>query len=69
MKTDIIGVLGMSCSHCENAVNKALLALNGVTEADASAEMRSVKVTFDENLVSLKEIREAIEDEGYDVAL
>lgn len=56
-------VTGMTCGHCENAVNKALAALPGVT--------RVVKVSRDEERVvvdgdaDIRALIAAIEEEGY----
>lgn len=68
MKTEIINVNGMSCSHCERAVNEAVGGLSGVCEVSASATDKKVTVTFDEGIANLKEIKEAIEEEGYEIA-
>jgi len=34
MEKIVLNVMGMSCSHCENAVKKAVSALEGVTKVD-----------------------------------
>lgn len=63
----IIKVEGMSCQHCVKAVEGALVALQGVREAKVSLKDKHVEVSFDERLVGLKEMKAAIEDQGYDV--
>lgn len=56
-------VTGMTCGHCESAVDKALAALPGVT--------RVVKVSRDEERVvvegdaDVRALIAAIEEEGY----
>lgn len=56
-------VTGMTCGHCENAVNKALEAVPGV--------VRVVKVSRDEERAvvdgdaDLQALIAAIEEEGY----
>lgn len=56
-------VTGMTCGHCENAVNKALAVLPGVT--------RVVKVSRNEERVvvegdaDVQALVAAIEEEGY----
>jgi copper chaperone len=56
-------VTGMTCGHCENAVNKALAAVPGVA--------RVVKVSRGEECVvvegdaDVQALIEAIEEEGY----
>lgn len=67
MKNITLNVEGMSCSHCVNAVTKAVTALAGVGGVNVDLEAKTVTVDFDEAEVSLDSIREAIEDEGYDV--
>ncbi len=64
--TDIT-VEGMSCSHCENSVKKAVGALNGVDKVSVDLTNKKVTVEFDPEKVSGKEIKDAIEDQGYDV--
>ena len=67
MEKKVLNVEGMSCSHCVNAVTKALTALGGVSSVDVSLENKTVAVDYDADKVSLDAIREAIEEEGYDV--
>lgn len=67
MKTEILNVNGMSCSHCERAVNTAVSELTGVKEVRADAQAKKVTVIFEEQEVSLDKIMEAIEEEGYEV--
>jgi copper chaperone len=67
MKNDVLKVEGMSCSHCENAVKKAVGGLSGVDKVSVDLKGKTVTVAYDENKVSLKEIKDAIEDQGYDV--
>ncbi|MDF2986133.1 MAG: copper ion binding protein [Eubacterium sp.] len=64
--TDIT-VEGMSCSHCENSVKKAVGALNGVDKVSVDLANKKVTVEFDPEKVSGKQIFDAIEDQGYDV--
>jgi len=60
-------VNGMSCSHCENSVKKAVGALGGVDSVRVELADRKVYVEFDPDKVSLDAIIKAIEDQGYDV--
>lgn len=60
-------VEGMSCSHCVNAVTKALTALEGVSETQVDLAGKTVTVDYDEKKVSIESIKLAIEEEGYDV--
>ncbi|KGP74285.1 copper chaperone CopZ [Pontibacillus yanchengensis] len=60
-------VKGMTCGHCEKAVKGALEELNGVKSANVHLEQNTVDVSYDEANVSEKEMKEAIEEQGYDV--
>ncbi|HEY8363332.1 MAG TPA: copper ion binding protein [Tissierellaceae bacterium] len=64
MKKTLI-VEGMSCSHCEMAVKKAVGALAGVKSVEVDLKTKKVEVegeNLNDNL-----IKEAIEEAGYDV--
>ncbi|WP_069725011.1 cation transporter, partial [Staphylococcus haemolyticus] len=50
-----------------NAVDSALAKLNGVTSAEVDLGKNQVRVDYDENRVSVEQMKEAIEDQGYDV--
>lgn len=67
MKKDIIKVEGMSCDHCKNAVESALANINGVSTAEVDLDKGQVRVGYSEDKVSIKEMKEAIEEQGYDV--
>jgi len=60
-------VEGMSCSHCENRVKKAVSALAGVKGVAVSLNDKSVAVELDPGQVTEKQVRNAIEGQGYDV--
>lgn len=56
-------VTGMTCGHCENAVNKALAALPGVSQVvKVSREEERVVV---EGAADPEALIAAIEEEGY----
>ena len=67
MKTEILNVNGMNCAHCEKAVMDAVLALDGVSEAKASAQEKKLTVVFDETKVTLEEIAAAVDEDGFEV--
>jgi len=67
MATETIQVEGMSCDHCKHAVETALTELDGVSTADVSLEAGNVKVDFDDDKVTMPQMKDAIEDQGYDV--
>ena len=68
MTTIDITVNGMTCNHCKMRVEKALKGLPGVRDAQVSLEKKLVKVNFDETLVKIDALQNAITGEGYEVA-
>ncbi|MBO1220946.1 copper chaperone CopZ [Staphylococcus nepalensis] len=66
MTTETIKVEGMSCDHCKHAVESALTNLDGVSTADVNLDAGNVKVDYDDNKVSMTNMKETIEDQGYD---
>lgn len=63
----IITVEGMSCSHCESSIKKAVGSLNGVDSVSVDLKSKNVTVKYDPDKVDLGIITEAIEDQGYEV--
>jgi len=68
MEQVTLNVKGMSCGHCVKAVEGSVGELAGVSSVQVNLEEGKVEVTFDPNSVSLDAIKEAIDDQGYDVA-
>ena len=63
----VIGVNGMTCGNCKKAVENALNNLAGVNHVAVNLEEGNVKVDYNEDIVTLGDIREEIENQGYDV--
>ncbi|MBP1931110.1 copper ion binding protein [Ammoniphilus resinae] len=66
MKQITLHVEGMSCNHCVNAIEGTLKKLGAVGKVDLAG--KAVSISYDESKLSLDAIKEAIEDQGYDVA-
>ena len=64
----IINVNGMMCESCEKRVRNALSALEGVSACSASAEKNEVTLEYDEHQLTLDDIKETIEEIGYEAA-
>ena len=67
MENITLNVAGMSCGHCVNAIEGSVGKLEGVQSVKVHLESGKVDVAFDENQVTLAEIKETIDDQGYDV--
>jgi copper ion binding protein len=67
MEKLIIKVEGMSCGHCEIAIQDAVRKLPGVQKVKARRRKKEAAVDYDAALVSPEAIKQAITDTGYDV--
>ena len=67
MKIATLHIEGMGCGHCLNAVNTALSRLPGVTVE--SVQIGRASLRYDESLVGLDSIRDAVNDAGYRATL
>ena len=65
MDTLTLKVEGMTCSHCEMTVAKALRSVSGVKEVDVSHERNSAEVKVKKGKIRLDTLIAAIESVGY----
>ena len=65
MEKVTLNVEGMSCNHCVNSVENAVKVVGAAASVNLSA--KTVAVEYDQAKVSLAAIKQAIEDQGYDV--
>nr|AID81887.1 heavy metal ATPase transporter 7 [Camelina sativa] len=64
-----VGVTGMTCAACSNSVEGALMSVNGVFKASVALLQNRADVVFDPNLVKEEDIKEAIEDAGFEAEI
>jgi copper chaperone len=65
MQNVTLKVEGMSCEHCVNSIEGALKQLGA--SGKVNLLKKTVSVDFDETKLSAAALKEAIEDQGYDV--
>ncbi len=58
-------ILGMSCAACVSHVNKAVVHLKGVNNVDVNLLSNSMVVDYDETVVNINDIINAVSDAGY----
>lgn len=58
-------IIGMSCAACVSHVNKAVVRLKGVNNVDVNLLSNSMVVDYDENVVNINDIINAVSDAGY----
>jgi Cu+-exporting ATPase len=66
MTTTTLKVEGMTCGACTSAVESGLQPLDGVGSVSVSLVMERAVVSHDASRISAQEIREVIEDRGFD---
>ncbi len=66
MKTQQINVDGMSCGHCVETIENAVMKMEGVSQVQVSLENKNVSVDFDENQTSLEDIKGKIVEVGFE---
>jgi len=67
VSTARIAVDGMTCGNCEQRIEKAVRALDGVRRVTASASLSEVTVHYEPDRVELGAIHEAIGKAGYQI--
>ncbi|XEC97353.1 cation transporter [Paenibacillus tarimensis] len=65
MQNVTLNVQGMSCGHCVNSIEGTLKSLGAEGKVDLGKG--TVTIGYDENKLSLDAIKEAIEEQGYEV--
>ncbi len=63
----VLKIKGMSCQHCVVSISKALKGLKGVKDVKVSLEKGSAEVNYDDKLVTLSQMKDAVADAGYTV--
>ncbi|MEK4129661.1 copper chaperone CopZ [Solibacillus sp. FSL W8-0474] len=67
MENVILNVNGMTCGHCVKAVETSVGALAGVQEVKVDLAEKKVAVAYNEDAVTVEQIKETIDEQGYDV--
>lgn len=67
MAKTTLDVEGMSCAHCKMAVTNALKELDGVSNVSVDVEKGKAAVEYDEAKVQFSKMKDAVEEQGYDV--
>jgi copper chaperone len=67
MSVEILKVEGMSCDHCVQSITKAVKQLDGISSVQVDLASKTVTVDFQTDQSNLAQIKEAIEDQGYEI--
>lgn len=64
-----LNVIGMTCSHCQAKVEKALKGIAGVYTAVVDLEDGEAEVDFDDDTITTQQLVAAVEHAGYGARL
>ncbi len=64
-KKETFNVQGMSCTGCEEIIEKTILGFDGVINVNASFTNNTVTITYNPELTNLGKIRAAVKKAGY----
>ncbi|WP_223703093.1 copper chaperone CopZ [Sutcliffiella deserti] len=67
MEQVVLSVTGMSCGHCVKAVEGSVGELEGVNSVKVNLEAGTVAVEYKSENVTVDQIKEKIDEEGYEV--
>jgi copper chaperone len=67
MSQVILNVPDISCAHCEKTVLGALQGQHGVNSVQVDIPAKKVYLDYDENAISLDQVGEILDEEGYPV--
>ena len=67
MQNVTLNVQGMSCGHCVKSIEGSVGSLAGVEQVTVNLQNATVDVAFNEAQVTVEQIKETIDDQGYDV--
>lgn len=67
MIKNIFKIKGMFCTGCENRIQNRLKTIDGIKTVKADWNKEEIKLEYDENKTNLQEIKENIEDLGYEL--
>lgn len=63
-----LNVPDISCAHCERAILGALQDRPGVNTVQVSIPDKTVNLDYDDSRLSLQEVTDILDEEGYTVA-
>ena len=69
IKVLTMGIQGMVCMNCVNIIENNISKISGVSIVTASLEQNSATIEYDSHLITEHQMKDAIEDLGFEVTL
>ncbi|WP_443661658.1 heavy metal translocating P-type ATPase [Clostridium sp.] len=67
MKNKILKVEGMTCAACAKTIERVSKKLPGVEDASVNIATEKLKISYDDSLIKLADIQNAVEKAGYKI--
>lgn len=67
MTQEQLKIEGMTCAACSRTVERVTKKLEGVAEANVNLATEKLMVVYEENKVTIEDIKTAIEKAGYKI--
>ena len=67
MENITLTINGMKCTGCSQRVERALKNTDGIKDASVDLESKKANISYNEDEISVKQIREIITDVGFEV--
>lgn len=67
MKEEKVKITGMTCSACANRVERVTKKVSGVENSSVNFATEKLNITFDENKISVNELKSIVEKAGYNL--
>ena len=67
MEKQLLDVRGMTCAACAQRIEKTVLKLPGISQANVNLASEKLFVEYDADAVALAAIKKAVEKIGYEV--
>jgi len=64
MKHEVFPIIGMHCASCKSLIERLVSKLNGVVKVNVNYASEKMFIDYDENLVSLEQIKDAVASAG-----
>jgi Cu+-exporting ATPase len=68
-KAITLGITGMSCASCSQRIEKGLMKLTGILNANINLALEKAHISYDDSQVNIEDIKKKIEDIGYGAIL
>jgi len=63
----VLSVPDVSCEHCVKTINTSLGKISGIENVTTDIPTKTVHVRYNPDLVSMREIENTLDEEGYTI--